>query len=367
MRFFCPIFLIYSLLLLSTPESFAKVTGLIHWEENGVNILLPRVEGKEVTAIPLLYKDSLDHSNTYEKFRPFFGKGGTIADQFQKGKISNAPEISTSPKAVPFVLFANNPSMMNSKGKSFQHFTKSLGAAGASLYVIPFGIDALLTDQEDLKTYFDFISKEFPALISGGGGDLDPSLYGEKNTFSIDPHLTRDQTELQLIRNFVSSGRGKFYGICRGHQAYAVAMGGRLIQDLPVQLSPNVIHRPTKNPDGSVSSSWHSITLTGKDNTLFQVLEQNSFLVNSRHHQAVQSLPPGKGEVIALAGGNVIEAIEKKDDQGDLKVLTFQFHVEDMETPDSEKIIKFMVEQARSVRPSEPSVTPSKPTEKKTK
>jgi len=238
---------------------------------------------------------------------------------------------------------------MNPKGRPFQNFTKWLGAAGATVYIIPFGIETLLTDKDDLKAYFGLLSKQFPALISAGGADLDPSLYGEKNKYAFDLNLPRDQSELQLIRDFVTTGQGVFYGVCRGHQAYAVAMGGKLIQDLPVLLSPNVIHRPTKNSDGSTSSSWHPITLSGKNNALYESLEKDSFLVNSRHHQAVESIPPGKGEIIALAGGNVIEAIEKKDSQGQLKVLTFQFHPEDMENSDSGKIVKLMVDQARQV------------------
>ena len=338
------------LVLLSASESFAKVNGLIHWQENGVNVVLPKIEGKETNTVPQLYKNALDHSNAYKKYRPFFGKEGSIADQFQTGKISDPPEFKKPQEAVPFALFANNTRLMNPKEKPFQNFKNSFGSAGATIFIIPFGIEALLKDKEDLKTYFELISKQFPALISAGGDDFDPSLYGEKNKSSIDTNLVRDQTELQLIKEFVTSGQGVFYGVCRGHQAYAVAMGGNLIQDLPVQLSPNVIHRPTKNPDGSISSSWHSITLSGKDNALFQAVEKETFLVNSRHHQAVKSLPPGNGEIIALAGGNVIEAIEKKNSQGQLKVLTFQFHPEGMEIPDSEKIIKLMVDQARRPR-----------------
>jgi putative glutamine amidotransferase len=318
---------------------------------NGTNILLPKLDGKDNTAIPRLYKNALDHSESFKNFRPFFEKAGSIGDQFPIGKISDLPEIRASLDFVPFVVFANHPGLMNPKSKPLQHFKKSFDTGGAALYIIPFGLNALLADKEELKSYFELISKHFPALVAAGGGDVDPSLYGEKNKYSIDPNLVRDQAELQLIQSFVSSGQGVFYGICRGHQAYAVAMGGTLIQDLPMQLSPNVIHRPTKNPDGTISSSWHSITLTGQNNSLFQAVAKDSLLVNSRHHQAVKSLPSDKGEVIALAGGNVIEALEKKDAQGQLRVLTFQFHPEDMETPDSDKIIKFMIDQARRVQP----------------
>ncbi|MEO5969322.1 MAG: gamma-glutamyl-gamma-aminobutyrate hydrolase family protein [Bdellovibrionia bacterium] len=338
------------LVLFLTSESFAKVTGLINWQENGANVILPKIEGKNTKTIPQLYKNALEHSVSYKTFSPFFGKEGKIAEQFETGSLSDLPELKTPHDTVPFAFFANSPKLMNSTDKPFQNFKKSLGAAGAAFYVIPFGIDTLLTDKEDLKTYFDLISKQFPALISPGGEDIDPSLYGERNTFSVDLNLTRDKVEMQLIRNFVNTGQGVFYGICRGHQAYAVATGGLLIQDLPVQLSPNVIHRPTKNPDGSFTSSWHSIILNGKDNALFQAVEKESILVNSRHHQAVKSIPPTSGDVIALAGGNVIEAIEKRDSQGQVKVLTLQFHPENDEMPDGDKIIKLMVDQARQTR-----------------
>jgi putative glutamine amidotransferase len=344
------------ILFFSASDAFAKVTGFMTWQENEATILLPKIEGKNSKTIPQLYKTALERSDTYKEFRPFFGKKGSIANQIHLDKISDKPEFQVKPESVPFAMFANNPSFMNSKYKPFQNFKRSFGGAGAKIFIIPFGLDALLTDKEDLKTYFDLISKSFPALISPGGTDVDPSLYGEKNQKSDTPNTTRDNVEIQLIKNFTAYGQGVFYGVCRGHQVYAVAMGGTLIQDLPVQLTPPVLHRLIKNPDGSISSSWHSITMKGEDNALYQAVQKDSFMVNSRHHQAVKSLPSDQGAVIALAGGNVIEAIEKKDSQGQLRVLTVQFHPEDMGTPESEKLIHFMIDQARQVRRQTKSV-----------
>jgi putative glutamine amidotransferase len=337
-------------ILFSTSDVFAKVTGLINWQENGVNVILPKIDSKDPKTIPQLYKTALEKFQPYKEFRPFFGEATSIADQFEMGKISNFPEktpsSSISEERVPFAIFANTPSLMNQKSKPYQNFKKSFGSAGASIYMVAFGVDALLTDKEDLKTYFELISKQFPALLSPGGDDFDPEVYGEKNKSAVDINRTRDEAEIQLIQTFINSGYGIFYGVCRGHQGYAIAMGGTLVQDLPEKLTPT-IHRPIKHVNGTFSSAWHSITLTGKDNALFQAVQKESFLVNSRHHESVKSLPLEKGKAIAFADGTVIEAIEKKDAQGMLKVLTFQFHPEDMNTPESEKLIKWLVDQAR--------------------
>ena len=70
-----------------------------------------------------------------------------------------------------------------------------------------------------------------------GGGDVDPSLYGEA------PHETfhaseagRDAYEIALIRAAFEAGL-PIFAICRGMQVLNVALGGTLVQDIPSMVN----------------------------------------------------------------------------------------------------------------------------------
>ena len=68
----------------------------------------------------------------------------------------------------------------------------------------------------------------YDALLLTGGGDLEPSLFGEtklNDTVDIDP--ARDGFEMPLVRAFLAAGK-PIMGICRGEQVINVAMGGTL-------------------------------------------------------------------------------------------------------------------------------------------
>ena len=57
-----------------------------------------------------------------------------------------------------------------------------------------------------------------------------------------------------------------------------------------------------------------------------------------------------QGRVIALEGSQVIEAVEKRDSKGRVRVLAVQFHPEDMNTPESEKLFLWMRNNAEKIR-----------------
>src|SRR5918996_1425352 len=69
-------------------------------------------------------------------------------------------------------------------------------------------------------------------LMLTGGGDVNPSLYGEA------PHATfqasepgRDAYEIELVREAVKAEM-PIFAICRGMQVLNVALGGTLVQDI---------------------------------------------------------------------------------------------------------------------------------------
>jgi putative glutamine amidotransferase len=142
-----------------------------------------------------------------------------------------------------------------------------------------------------------------------GGGDVDPTLYGES------PHATfhkaedgRDAFEIALAKAAIDADVPVF-AICRGMQVLNVAMGGTLVQDIPTEIVGALTHA-IPEPRFAVA---HEVWVT-KDSRLWTImldkLEGESLQVNSRHHQAVRRLAPGF-EINATAPDGVVEGMER--------------------------------------------------------
>ena len=151
-------------------------------------------------------------------------------------------------------------------------------------------------------------------LLLTGGGDLDWTLFAPQNLGSQPPDLERDQAELVLCRAFLSAGK-PILGICRGMQLLNVALGGDLIQDLPLEV------RPFHSREGQ--DLVHPIRCA-MDSFLFP-LYGPLFPVNSIHHQAVNRLGTGL-RAAAWSESGVVEALELPG----RPVLGVQFHPERM-------------------------------------
>ena len=114
-------------------------------------------------------------------------------------------------------------------------------------------------------------------LLLTGGGDVSPALYGETpepgGAQGIEPE--RDEMELALFRHAIE-GDMPTLGICRGMQLINVAMGGRLIQDLPGHTLPefkSAVHQVYVSP----GSRFGAIIGAGA-----------IYRTNSRHHQGLK-------------------------------------------------------------------------------
>jgi len=151
-------------------------------------------------------------------------------------------------------------------------------------------------------------------LLITGGVDVDPALYGERRHPATQrPNPERDAHELSLLREALVQGL-PFLGICRGHQLLNVALGGKLLQDVPGG------HHQAREDD---SSAWHRVRFL--DGLLRQLYGPEA-LVNSRHHQAVtvDRLAPGL-RPLALSPDGLVEAVQV---EGHSWALGVQWHPE---------------------------------------
>jgi len=191
------------------------------------------------------------------------------------------------------------------------HYCKFIEAGGGLPVLIP-----ILDDPVNAGK----IVAHLDGLILTGGVDVDPSLYGEKNTKSMGVCVERDRFEIALLNSARQQARAVL-GICRGIQIINVAFGGSLYQDIPTEIE-NVLQH---NDWEAGKDAYHSILFT-RQSPLTELFSSIELQVNSSHHQSLKKI--GKGlEVLAAAKDGVIEAIHCPADRFTFGV---QWHPERM-------------------------------------
>ena len=149
-------------------------------------------------------------------------------------------------------------------------------------------------------------------LVLAGGGDVDPSWFGEAPHPTYQPaEAGRDAHEIDLVRAAVAAGM-PIFAICRGAQVMNVAFGGTLVQDIPTGVSGASTHQVESPP----SAIAHEVWMT-RESLLWNLMRDaaeggDTVQVNSRHHQAVAQLASGF-VVSGTAPDGVVEAIERPE------------------------------------------------------
>ena len=118
-----------------------------------------------------------------------------------------------------------------------------------------------------------------------GGPDVDPALYGESPdpTAGLEVNRGLDDLDLRLLKCAMDRDM-PVLAICRGMQLLNVAMGGRLIQDLPDHRAEYSAEPPNQ---GWISQT-HSIYLSPGSKAAAIIGVAGFFQVNSRHHQGLR-------------------------------------------------------------------------------
>ncbi len=154
-------------------------------------------------------------------------------------------------------------------------------------------------------------------LVGPGGADVDPSIYGEANTASLQTNPLRDRFEADFVRTALDADLFGF-GICRSHQLWNAAAGGSLIQDVQSEEVVSVSHKEGHHP-----------VIVEKKSMLYEEVRQRALRVNSLHHQAVDLEGWGfrvtARNTDAHTGKSMIEATERWNG------ITTQFHPELMQ------------------------------------
>ena len=158
----------------------------------------------------------------------------------------------------------------------------------------------------------------FDGLVLVGGGDVDPSRYGQEphpRIYDVEPR--RDAFELALARAAVDRGLPTL-AICRGIQVLNVTLGGTLEQHID-DAADAVAH----GDPGSHRPVTHAVQLA-PGSRVAEAMGAERARASSHHHQALATLGDGL-EATAWADDEVIEAVEHREGW----VVGVQWHPED--------------------------------------
>lgn len=175
-------------------------------------------------------------------------------------------------------------------------------------------------------------------LVLTGGEDVEPARYGmEASPYLGDVDARRDALELALAAEAARRGM-PILAVCRGLQVLNVALGGTLVQDLPEERPSAIRHRQ----EAPSSEGTHEVRVADAT-ILAELAGAERLMVNSFHHQAVESLAPGL-RASAHAADGVIEAIEGREGF----MVGLQWHPECQQAPIGARLFGAFAEACRS-------------------
>lgn len=181
-----------------------------------------------------------------------------------------------------------------------QEYKDAITSVGgeADLKYLP---EAVYANGEGSVVMLDKFSEEYDGLILGGGGDMNPTLYGELLSGSTRIDNDRDALELALLDRFVKLKK-PVMGICRGIQVLNVYFGGTLHQD-----------------DGAEWNEYHTspdmvfkVHSTECKKSFLSSIYGDKFCVNSHHHQSIKDIGKGLKVIQTDDKYHCIEAVVHK-------------------------------------------------------
>lgn len=205
------------------------------------------------------------------------------------------------------------------------YYDSVVRAGGTPLIIPP------VADKAVLMSTLDRID----GLILSGGGDINPLYCGEEPVPGLHGiNRERDLPEL-LIARLAYNRQLPMLGICRGIQTLAVALGGKVEQDIKASIK--------HSQDADRSEPTHSVDVV-EDSTLYNIYGETLLHVNSFHHQAVRE-PGDKFRVVARSKDGIVEAMESAEYKS---IVGVQWHPECMAS--GLPLFQWLVAEAQAYR-----------------
>ena len=230
---------------------------------------------------------------------------------------------------------------------NYEDLTCKLGQGYYKSVVEAGGVPVIIPPVADKHVIINTLER-IDGLILSGGGDYNPLWAGEEPSPLLHGiNKERDNAEL-LIAQLAYNRQIPMLGICRGIQTLAMALGGKVKQDISLLNIEDEKLKIKHSQDADRSEPTHTVTLE-PDSILSRLYSsmlniQSSIKVNSFHHQAVSD-PGSKFRVVATASDGVIEAMESNEFK---PILGVQWHPECMES--GLPLFQWLVEEAQDYR-----------------
>ena len=236
---------------------------------------------------------------------------------------------------------------------NYEDLTCKLGRGYYDSVVEAGGVPVIIPPEADRHVIINTLGR-IDGLILSGGGDFNPLWAGEEPSPLLHGiNAERDNAEL-LMAQLAYNRQIPILGICRGIQTLALALGGKVAQDISEESGKQKAGRDVKHSqDADRSEPTHTVTLDTAS-TLYSVYKSHltprfslhtpRIPVNSFHHQAVSD-PGQKFRVVATAPDGIIEAIESTEFK---PIIGVQWHPECMES--GLPLFQWLVREAISYR-----------------
>ncbi len=178
-------------------------------------------------------------------------------------------------------------------GRDYGEAVAAAGGAPVHLSLIP-----------DAELICEIMNRLDGVLLPGSGSDVDPMLYGSEPHRSLGTvHPLRDRTDALVLAEAERRGT-PLLAICYGMQAWNVARGGTLIQDIESGMPEAIKHQQ----GAPRSRRSHRVRILA-GSRIAEYASSESALVNSHHHQAIERV----GEELRASAWTIdglVEAVE---------------------------------------------------------
>ena len=210
------------------------------------------------------------------------------------------------------------------------------------------GVPVIMPPVEDADVIINTLDN-IDALLLSGGGDYNPLWCGEEPLPTLHGiNAQRDLAEL-LTTQLAYNRQIPMLGICRGIQTLAMALGGKVRQDIDSSGSDKATAGQTPRVKHSQDATrrsleTHSVEIE-PDSVLYSIYKTERIYVNSFHHQAVGNCGR-RFNMSAQAADGVIEAMESSEHKS---ILGVQWHPEWL-GEDGLPLFQWLVERAEEFK-----------------
>lgn len=210
------------------------------------------------------------------------------------------------------------------------------------------GVPVILSPTNDNDTIVNML-ENVDGLVLSGGADVNPLWYNEEPSPQLG-HINSKRDRFDLTVAILAHNRQiPVLGICRGMQSMAIALGGKVAQDIKesrtLGVNTSLCNEDTAqwlkhSQDADKPEFTHSVEIE-PNSILFSIYKQNKIWVNSFHHQCVSSVNSAL-KITAKAPDGVIEALESTEFK---PFLAVQWHPEWL-GEEGLKLFSWLVENA---------------------